>query len=198
MIPNLTDEQWQEIVERLTLHAHCKMAQLTWRGVPPSRGGTVPGGIEPEDLATDVIVALIEGTRTWDQQEQPDLLQFLKSVVDSMVSHLVECVENRVTRRIDGGSHSEPTHPVFEVPDCGPDPSTVCADREERERFQVIVLEEIGNDSLAQEVFECLEASITKPAEIAKLIGRSVREINNAQKRLRRKVESAMKKHKKR
>ena len=46
-------------------------------------------------------------------------------------------------------------------------------------------------------MFECLEADITKPSDIAGYLGLSVGEVNNAQKRIRRKVEGAVKPQKK-
>ena len=38
---------------------------------------------------------VLDGTRAWDPEAHPDLLKFLRSVVDSKVSHLVREVENR-------------------------------------------------------------------------------------------------------
>ena len=197
-LPKLSKEQWDELVERLTLHAHCKLARLRWRGVPSSRGGAVPGGVEPADLAADAIVAVIQGIRNWNPDTDPDFLLFLKSVVDSMVSHLVECAENRLTRRFEGTDASDSPLPAYQLADKGPGPANVCADAEERERFRDLVIKELDGDPIAQGVFECMEAEIFKPADMAELLNKSVKEINNAQKRLKRKVEHALKTHKQR
>ena len=66
----------------------------------------------------------------------------------------------------------------------------------EAQQFRKLVLREIGDDELVVRLFECISAEITAPSEIAILLERDVKEINNAQKRLRRKVESALRKQK--
>ena len=55
-------------------------------GILGSRGGMAPGGIEAADLAAAAIVDILEGNRVWDPKAHPDLLNFLRSVVDSKVS----------------------------------------------------------------------------------------------------------------
>jgi hypothetical protein len=51
----------------------------------------------------------------------------------------------------------------------------------------------IQGDTLVEGVFSCLEAEVTSPQEMAVLLDATVKDINNAQKRLRRKVEQVMK-----
>jgi hypothetical protein len=54
-VPNWSEEQWKETVERLTLHAYRKFVRLHWRGMPFSKGGSVPGGVTPQDVAAEAI-----------------------------------------------------------------------------------------------------------------------------------------------
>lgn len=89
-----------ELVKRLTYHADCKLMRLRWRGLTIRSGGAVPGGVEATDLAAQAIVDVIEGTRKWDPVKDPDLLRFLKGVVDSKVSNLVNSAENKASRRV--------------------------------------------------------------------------------------------------
>lgn len=192
-LPNWTNEQWQEVVERLTLYAYGKLARLYWRGMPLTAGGAVPGGVTADDLAADAITDAIAGTRAWDQQSNPDFYRFLRSVVDSKVSHLAECLENQLTRRLRLPADADDSSPAYQVADKAPDSATICADKESLENFRAAILAEIEGDKLAEGVFSCLEAGITKPQEMAVLLDASVQEINNAQKRLRRKVENVMK-----
>jgi len=46
-------------------------------------------------------------------------------------------------------------------------------------------------DPIVLQILECLEADITKPAEIAELLDVNVKDIYHAQRRLRRKLDRA-------
>ncbi|WZP01247.1 hypothetical protein EP7_005676 (plasmid) [Isosphaeraceae bacterium EP7] len=63
----MSNEQLTELVERLALHADIKLFRLRWRGISAS-GGAVPCGIEPGDLASEVILDLLKGKRSWHPQ----------------------------------------------------------------------------------------------------------------------------------
>jgi hypothetical protein len=190
-IPSLSDEEWGELLERLTLYAAYKMIRLYWRGVRGSRGGKTPGGLEPQDLAAEAVLSVIDGTRTWNHDVAPDLLGFLRGVVDSKISHLVESLENRVTRRANPSGCGSANPGTIET---GIDPVEVSADAEYQERFRRLVTKAISGDKLVFKVFECLQAEITKPADMAVVLDVEVQQINNAQKRLRRKVAGVLKK----
>jgi hypothetical protein len=73
--PSLTDAEWMALVKRLTLHADWKLSRLYWRGVPAWKGGAVPGGVEPGDLAEEAIQLFLDGTRVWDREKCPEGLQ---------------------------------------------------------------------------------------------------------------------------
>jgi DNA-directed RNA polymerase specialized sigma24 family protein len=192
-IPQLSDDQWTELVERLAHHASCKLLRLYWRGILGSRGGRVPGGVESADLASAAIVDVLDGTRVWDPEAHPDLLKFLRSIVDSKVSHLVSEVENRKSRRFAPPDAEEEGSAAHGVTGREPDPADFIQDSEAAEKFRAMVLKAIEGDELAYKVFECLEAEYSKPSEMADLLGVPVSNINNAQKRLRRKVSELLK-----
>jgi hypothetical protein len=192
-VPNWNDEQWKEAVERLTLHANGKLARLYWRGMSLAKGGSVPGGITPQDLAAEAIEDAIAGRRIWNSATEPDFYRFLRSVVDSKVSHLVECLENQVTRRILVPAEGDDPPAAYEVADKAPDPETVCVNKDSLEEFRSAILAVIQGDTLVEGVFGCLEAELTEPQEMAVILNATVKDINNAQKRLRRKVEQVMK-----
>ncbi len=192
-IPQLSDDQWTELVERLTLHASWKLLRLYWRGIMGSRGGTVPGGVEPTDLASAAIVDVLEGTRVWDSQAQPDFLRYLRSVVDSKVSHLVQEVENQKSRRIAPPGSAEEGAKAHGAAGRESDPTEVVQNHEAADSFRALVFKAVEGDDLAYQVFECLDAEYTKPTEMAELLGVPVTDVNNAQKRLRRKVSELLK-----
>ncbi len=188
-VPNLSDAEWEELVGKLTLHAHSKLKKLYWRGVPYAKGGAVPGAAGAQDFAAEAIEAFLDGTRKWDKTKHPDFLQFLQSVVDSKISHLVESVENRKTRRIN--TAKKDNEPAYRLRGKSKRPDEIVIDEEGRLRTREAVLAELGDDELAKSIFECIEAEITKPAEIAEYLGLDVSDVNNAQKRLRRAVDKA-------
>ena len=49
-LDNVSSQEWEEFLERLTRHAHYKLLRLVWRGVPFSSGGAPPGGVEATRL----------------------------------------------------------------------------------------------------------------------------------------------------
>jgi hypothetical protein len=190
-LPELSEDQWTEIVERLTHYAACRIIRHTWRGLRLAQGGSVPGGVDPSDLAADAITGVIEGKRAWNQTEYPVFLDFLRSVVDSRLSHLVGGVENRTTRRTPATADDGETDLDMAAPD--PDPAVVCLDKDALERFRDALVEAIGTDSLLRGLLSCLESDMTKPEDIATVLDVTVKEVNNAKKRLQRKATAIIK-----
>ena len=190
-LDNVGPQDWEEILERLTRHAHYKLLRLVWRGVPFSRGGAPPGGVEAADLASEAIVDFLDGRRKRDPEVQPDLLTFLKGVVDSKVSHLVESVENVSTARLTEGQERGGVQAIGHSSSATVAASELIIDQEGLEQFRLRIWREIEDDNLAIQILDCYEAGLKKPAEMAEAIGVEVEEIYNAQKRLRRKVEIA-------
>lgn len=186
-IPDLSDDRWDELLERSTRHASCKLAKLTWRGV---RRGSAPGGIEAPDLAATALELVILGKRSWDRAAYPDFEVFLRGVVDSLISNLVRSLENRRTRRIGHPDPAEESSDPEGFAGREPGPVELLVSREDQEAFRAAVIKALEGDGEAFQVLECLEAGITKPAEIAAYLGLPVSEINNTQRRLRRKLGS--------
>jgi RNA polymerase sigma factor (sigma-70 family) len=186
-LPGLKDAEWEELLERLTLYADNRLLRLTWRGLKLARGGAVPGGVEAADLAQEAIVDVIEGTRQYDPAANPDFLGFLQDVVDSKVNHLATGAENRKSRR-PADSLDDDAPPLDRV-DRSPPPEDQVAEDELLVRLQAEAREAVAKDPLAKQILECLDAGVTKPGEIAALLGISVEEIYNAQKRLARLVD---------
>ncbi len=194
-IPDLSDDEWDALTERLTLYAQHKMSKLYWRGVPASRGGRAPGGIEPQDLAASAIVSVIDGTRHLDSTVHPDLRQFLEGVIDSMVNHLAGSAENRVTRREAVTTEGQNIEPYAARRNPARDPADICCEQDSAERFQALIEKEIAGEARLHELFDCFKADIAKPQEIAEVLDCEVTEINNIQKKLRRRVDKVIRRH---
>jgi hypothetical protein len=191
-----TDEQWEKCVEGLTLYAARKFIRLGWHGRGRNFDRAGPGGVTPDDMASSAITSVIDGTRNYDSGSQPEFMRFLESIVDSQVSHLAESATARKTRPIPlasgkgkegkGGDAKE-----VEFPGRSPDPLEVCLNADMVAKAKAVVIADTGKDSDTLKIFECLEAGIYKPSEMAEVLGMDIARINNTQKRLRRKIEQA-------
>ena len=65
------------------------------------KGKMLPGGASPETVANEVIVKVLDGTRTWDEGKEPSFLNALKGMVRSEIGHLYERAEERIVEPID-------------------------------------------------------------------------------------------------
>jgi hypothetical protein len=95
----IENQDWDDIIKRLTSYANHLVAGNSWL---QSRAGLPPGGKGGEDYAMNAIRKLFEsektGKRKWDP-ERVNLFVFLKGVVRSDISTDVESVENVLTQR---------------------------------------------------------------------------------------------------
>lgn len=189
-LADISDAQWTVIVNRLTLHADNKLRRLIWRGVPGRQGGTPAGGVRAEDLAADAIIDLLEGRRVWDFSRNPDLLDWLRDVIDSKVSHLVECKENRVLRRFLAEMNEAEITAVSRSSAATQRPPDVeLAEADDIKELCESIRVEFAGDDVASRLFRCCVDGVSKPAEMAVALELPVQTIYDAQKRLRRGVE---------
>jgi len=188
-IPGLTEDEWAELLERLTHHCVRKFRMRGWwkNGRRFDRAGL--GGVSPQDLAQEAIVSIIDGTRSYDPKKHPDLLKHLKSIADSRISHLASAKETKTTHCL--LAENPKTREAVPIDPLGdePDPAEMAANREVVGWAKEAIAVEAEKDPRVLELFECWEAEITKPAEVAEYLGVDVTEIYNVQKRLRRLVE---------
>lgn len=182
----LSAPEQEAILKRLTHHALCKMRSLAWRGAYIQKGGTAPGAYEPEDFALDAIEKLLSGQRSWNRERYDKIEDALLAIVDSDINHLVDSAENRKSRRLPVDSAGD----EVDVPDPAStvDERRLCSDETWRDDFQKLALKELNGEPLLQSLFESIAEGITRPAEIAELYEITVEEVNNAKKRLRRKL----------
>ncbi|MCO6042704.1 hypothetical protein NG895_02180 [Aeoliella sp. ICT_H6.2] len=191
-IPDYSDDDWELLVKRLTLYADSKLRKVYWRGAAHAPGGSGPGGMGPDEFAAEAIESFLDGSRKWNKETEPEFLRFLFNVVDSKISHLVESAENSRTRRID--TCDRDSEPAFQVKSGAKRPDVVVADQEQSDLLHNAVISELDGDTTAVSVFECFEADITKPSEIAEMMGIGIDEVNNAKKRLARSADKAFRK----
>jgi len=182
----LSDAEQETLLKRLTHHALCKMRSLTWRGAYVARGGSVPGGYEPYDFALDAIQKMFDGTRPWNKERYPTLEKALRATIDSDISHMVQSPENAKARRLTPVGQ---TAQAYDIPGTEENPLKVVIDRDWQDRYHKAAMKELEGDEFLKKLFQCLEAEITKPDEIATMLDTTVDEVNNGKKRIRRKLE---------
>jgi hypothetical protein len=168
------------------------MAGLSWRGLRLSKGGSIPKGFEPQDMAQRAVLAVLQGKRACSAAQMASFdafLEFLKGVVDSFISHLVTGAENRRSRRMSETNEDQPAPQDVLLEDPFPPPDKVVEDREYLQRFRDELVKELAGDARAMDILTCIEAGYVKKQEMAELLGCPVKELYDAQKRYQRKVE---------
>jgi DNA-directed RNA polymerase specialized sigma24 family protein len=178
-IASITEDQWREYQAWLTLCAGYFFAGCGW-------GSTAgPRGVTPDDIAAEAICRVLRRQRRYDPAKYPDLKLYLRGVVMSLVSHLAESAGVRRVRPFPQVQQDGTDDPVDMEPEGDePAPSENCIRKETVDTLKTVAVGE--QNDLVVRILTCLDAGITKPAEMAQHLGVPVRQINNAQKRLRR------------
>lgn len=191
----------QEFLERLTHYALSKLGQKSWRGV---WNGKIPGGVQAEDLAMSAIEAALIGDpdlggRQWDTEKEPDLMNFLRDIIDSKASHLVERAENvleREPRPAEGESESDSLDRKRDHRTLQEQGFAISADEEAaNERLFFALLDEVKDDPLLPGILECQLDGTFVRADIAAKLGVDVNAITQAKKRLDRMLPQFREKH---
>lgn len=188
----MTAAEWEDLLKRLTVYAIFKSRRLRWRGFLGGNNQSMPDGHGPDSLASEAIVSVLNDDRkTCTATTRDELLEFLKGVVDSKVSHLVELAENRKTQALpsnDGydGRALDGWHPRTKPRD---GPAALVADPEAAKAFQEKATKALAGEPQLTELFECLAAGYTGRKEIAELMNVTEDDVTNLKKRLARKLE---------
>jgi hypothetical protein len=157
----LDKENWDVIIIKLTAYAIWQ-CNVNYRDLPST--------IEPEDLVMDAIDKVYSGVRKWDAQKDPDLLNFLKSVVQS---HL----DNEIRT----GRHAQEFEELQESS------AAVTEDIDSELYYQQMdekIIETMKGDPEVCLVYKGFKDGL-KPGEISEEYGVSIDLVRNAQKRLR-------------
>ncbi len=178
VLRQLEKANWDQIYPPLVAYAQLKLNLMLWPGGHP------PGDTQAEDLAQEAIEALFSGQRTWNVVKHPNLEVVLKGIIKSLVNHLAETEDNRTRRAlsvdagVDGWGHEALSNHL------SPEESLESKD-------QIAQIESLlEDDEEAGMVLLYLQEG-AKPQEIAKELGKPVKEIYVITRRIRRKLQAA-------
>lgn len=200
----LEAQNWPYIIRHLTYYT-------IWVAKGYSRNfGSIdqlPEGNTPEDIAFSAIEKVWSGTRAWDPDKYPDLLNHLMWIVKSDMGHLFSSSEVRVTRRIlqdedDPSAGNIEKNTIFET-SVTREASTKINTAEEEliarenkeleakligELYQIVK----GDDDL-EILLAFFEDGIDKPERIAAEMGWDIAKVYNLKRKLFRKASKASK-----
>lgn len=194
----LEQVDWKIIGIQLAGYARWKAGRLHWR---TGRTDDLAKGKTPEDVAAEAIEKALDGTRTLNLEINEDLLNCLKSIVDSDINHLVHSADNFRQRPVienqDGeelrdkmefqAAHDNYNELISQQPS-NPEDHLVNIDEQEAERRIDRLLKSLAGEKDLMEVLEAMLEGEAKPKDIADCLKTSVFDINNRLKRIRRHV----------
>lgn len=190
-IEAITDDQWGEYAEQLVLYLVTQFWKRGWGS--RQRGWAGPGGIGPEDVAQETIRCVIEGRRRYNPSAYEDFLDFLKHAGNSIMSHLARQGKGTKVFSLSGTPcEDDATTSHFEQAGTERDPEEECMSSEGCNRIKTTVLTHFADDPLVIRLLECLEARITKRADLAEYLDVDPKEIDNARKRLHRTLKTEL------
>ncbi|WP_094551742.1 hypothetical protein [Rubricoccus marinus] len=134
------------------------------------------------------IAQTIEGSRAWDPETYPDLVDHLRAAVDSITSNLIQRAEHRhrvpetVEDRIGGVVVAEA------------DPETALADGECADALEAICAEVVGDDDRYEAVRMGIEDGESRSV-VAEMIGTTVKEVYAMTKTFVRRMRKALAAH---
>jgi len=174
----IEDEEWRDIYLELLDFARTKARSLDF----VKGGGELPLGETPKDLVQEAIQRLFDGRRNWDPTQDPDLCDYLKSVVSSLQSALLEAA----------GYQRNAGTPVEEYRDVSSSENSDINDCLDALRA-IIDNSADGDDEL--EVVRMGMKDGMRSAEIADLFSIEVGKVYVLSRKLRRRVRSRMSDH---
>lgn len=174
---DIPSSEWKKTLEKLTIYASHKCLRRHWE----TPNGVLSKGNEPKDLALEAISKVLSRERKWDPEEQ-DLLSFLKTVVDSMVSHLVASPDNARRSR---GRRTDKVLRTMPAATASPEQEAVATELTRRIRASLDDAPEL------LDLFNCI-AQGDKPKEIARALGQSIDDIYNQIRKLKRRLTSRL------
>jgi RNA polymerase sporulation-specific sigma factor len=192
-MPAFTEEEWVKALNRMTIYAQRIFIRLGWW-----RNGSFesPRGHKPEEIACEAITRVLSGPRNYDARKCPDFYQYLRGVVRSIISHIVGSSDFKRRMSIPSATTSEEETIEIKQESKEVDPLQACIEKEQVDinknlirKVESVLEKDFSEDKIVIGIYECYKAGIYKRSELAEYLEVDVKEIDNAQKRLRRKMD---------
>jgi hypothetical protein len=191
LVEKLGKVKWGRVILELTWFSSGRIKKLSWKH--GWKGDHIPKGLEPADIAMEAISTVFDERRHWDSVKYPNLMDYLKSVANSLISHLYESKEYELTDRFledEEGSEQIPLPADPEaVTQLTPDPEETLLGKEEDQIGEELfnqLLDFLKDDDELGEIILCIREGYTKPAQIAQQLDVDVKEIYTRKRRLQR------------
>lgn len=199
---SLGDDELTRLILTLARYAVNKSGRYRWRS---GNRIDLPSGETIDSVVSLAIELVLDGTRTWNRETDPDFADFLMDVLDSRLYHLATGLDNTVNRRAaieTDLADLQPvavTHPTKHRREQAADwlsrkPGTPEQELLEKEvaREQKAVVEKFeasieGDDELVK-IFAAIRAGQDTDKQIAEFTGIAVEKVRNAKKRMARRV----------
>ena len=184
----LDSQDWDSVLQDLLAFTYSALRDRIWLGV---WGGHVPGAREAHDIVMESVTDIIDGTRSAD--DGVSLIAVLKSVIRSKISGLATSLENLKTSRFDPcpdeGEVDQQIAPHRPL-EHGRGQDDVVSKETEQINVQLLdlLIGELSDDPDLQKIIECNIDGVFKREEIATRLGKTVSEITNVGKRLKRRL----------
>lgn len=177
----LIEHEWDSIGPILYSRTRAALRKTRSRG---ELGGAIPGGHEVDDFIQKALKKGLRGLPEWDG-ERESLVECLWKIIKSRIKHYTSRYEAKRELRATTNP-AEASAYVADVSNaeqaCYEDPEDFAFEQEEVER----ILKRFAGRRDFKIVETILREDVSMPEEIAERLGMSVREVNNAKKRLKR------------
>jgi DNA-binding NarL/FixJ family response regulator len=177
---------WGDIAKKLTafvilyLNTFVKKSYMEWN---------LPKGYMAQDVAYQAITDVLQGTRNWDNNKEPDLLKYLQfSVCRSILSNILSSAHNKATIQYGGCFDAEKEDGTNELINRSSDCSEIHDRMTIRAYIEGLIQELQGSKNNKDNHILLLMLEGHRTRDIADGLGISESEVCNAKKRIRRKA----------
>ena len=184
----LDSQNWESVLADLLAFTFSALRNRIWLGV---WGGHVPGACEAHDIVMESVADIIDGIRSAD--DGVPLVAVLKVVIRSKISGLATSLENRRTSRFDPcpdeGEVDQQIAPHRPLEHGREQDDVVSKETEEiNSHLMDLLIDELSDEPDLQKIIECNIDGVFKREEIATRLGKTVSEVTNMRKRLKRRL----------
>lgn len=206
-LAQMSVKKLENLILRLGRYTKKECNRLDWR---TKNSDELPGGETADSIVSKAFERVLSGKRKWNPQTDPDLAKYLMDVIDSLLSHLAESKDNTMFRvPPDAGTTEESAwHGATRKHErkhersaewmtqtaLSPEQELIEKENAATAKRAVELLEEsIKYDAELIAIVEAIREVCDKNGEITEHTGIAIRDVENAKKRLDRKIASVNK-----